>query len=99
MTATTKQAQMQDVGNVLDVEKSVIDALIEVSKSIDRAIDSFGLTPNQELDLYTALMSVLETLAVGIIGDDEDEKPETDSIDPCSQTLQRSGCCHGTLRS
>ena len=60
-----------------EVEKSVNDALIEVSKSIDRAIDSFGLTPNQELDLYTALMSVLETLAVGIIGDDEDEKPET----------------------
>ena len=57
--------------------RSVNYALIEVSKSIDRAIDSFSLTPNQELDLYTALMSVLETLAVGIIGDDEDVKIET----------------------
>jgi hypothetical protein len=61
---------------VLGVERSVNDALVEVSKSIDRAIDSFGLTPNQELDLYTALMSVLETLALGVIGDDEDEKLE-----------------------
>ena len=77
MTATTKQTLLQDVDNVLDLERSVNDALVEVSKSIDRAIDSFGLTPNQELDLYTALMSVLETLAVGIIGDDEDVKIET----------------------
>jgi hypothetical protein len=76
MTATTKQTLLQDVGNVLGVERSVNDALVEVSKSIDRAIDSFGLTPNQELDLYTALMSVLETLALGVIGDDEDEKLE-----------------------
>ena len=59
-----------------EVERSVKDALFEVSKSFDRAIDSFGLTPNQELDLYTALMSVLETLALGVIGDDEDEKLE-----------------------
>ena len=59
-----------------EVERSVNDALVEVSRSIDRAIDSFGLTPNQELDLYTALMSVLETLALGVIGDDEDEKLE-----------------------
>jgi hypothetical protein len=76
MTATTKETLLQDVGNVLGVERSVNDALVEVSKSIDRAIDSFGLTPNQELDLYTALMSVLETLALGVIGDDEDEKLE-----------------------
>jgi len=76
MTETTKQTLLQDVGNVLGVERSVKDALIEASKSIDRAIDSFGLTPNQELDLYTALMSVLETLALGVIGDDEDEKLE-----------------------
>ena len=77
MTATTKQTLLQDVDNVLDLERSVNDALIEVSKSIDRAIDSFRLTPNQELDLYTALMSVLETLAIGVIGDDEDVKIET----------------------
>ena len=76
MTETTKETLLQDVGNVLGVERSVNDALVEVSKSIDRAIDSFGLTPNQELDLYTALMSVLETLALGVIGDDEDEKLE-----------------------
>ncbi len=77
MTATTKQTLLQDIGNVLGVERSVYDAAIEVSKSIDRAIDSFGLTPNQELGLCIALMSVLGTHAVGIIGDDEDEKPET----------------------
>jgi hypothetical protein len=76
MTEKTKETLLQDVGNVLGVERSVNDALVEVSKSIDRAIDSFGLTPNQELDLYTALMSVLETLALGVIGDDEDEKLE-----------------------
>ena len=60
-----------------EVERSVKDALIEALKSIGRAVDSSGLTPNQELYLYTALMSVLETLALGVIGDDEDEKPET----------------------
>jgi len=76
MTETTKETLLQDVGNVLGVERSVNDALVEVSKSIDRAIDSFGLTPNQELDLYTALMSVLETLALGVIDDGEDEKLE-----------------------
>ena len=59
------------------VEKSVIGAVVEVGESIGRAIDRWRLTPNQELDLYTALMSVLETLALGVINDDEDEQPET----------------------
>jgi hypothetical protein len=60
-----------------EVERSVNDALIEASKSVDRAVDSSGLTPNQELYLYTMLMSVLQTRLLGVIGDDEDEKPET----------------------
>jgi hypothetical protein len=60
-----------------EVERSVKDALIEASKSIDRAVDSFGLTPNQRLYLYTMLISVLETLEFEISCDDEDEKPET----------------------
>ncbi len=76
-SATTKQIMPQDIRNMPGVEISVIGALIEVGRSIDSAIDSFGLTPNQELDLYTALMSVLETLAIGIIGDDKDVKIET----------------------
>jgi hypothetical protein len=59
------------------VKRSVKDALIEASKSIDRAINSSGLTPNQELYLYTTLISVLDTLVFEIICDDEDEKPET----------------------
>ena len=59
-----------------EVERSVKDALIEASKSVDRAVDSSGLTPNQELYLYTMLMSVLQTRLLGVIGDDEDEKQE-----------------------
>ncbi len=77
MAEKTKQDVQQDICNMLDIEKGVIGALIEVGKSIDSAIDSFGLTPNQELDLYTALMSVLETLALGVINDDDDVKIET----------------------
>jgi hypothetical protein len=60
-----------------EVERSVWDALIEASRGIDRAVDSFGLTPNQELYLYTTLISVLETLEFEISCDVEDEKPET----------------------
>ncbi len=33
-----------------EAERSVNDALIEVTKRIDRAIDRFGSTPNQELE-------------------------------------------------
>jgi len=60
-----------------EVERSVEDALIEASRSIDRTVDSFGLTPYQQLYLYTTLILVLETLESKIICDDEDEKPET----------------------
>jgi len=60
-----------------EVERNVKDALIKALKSIGRAVDSSGLTPNQELYLYTTLILVLETLEFEIIGDDEDEKPET----------------------
>ncbi len=76
-TATTKQIMRQEIGDKRDIEKSVLGAMIEVGKSIDRAVDSFGLTHNQELDLYTALISVLETLEFELSADGEDGKLET----------------------